>query len=76
MTEAREHAIVASQLLDNIVEAQEQMRQLLDDPMHNVEAVVAGTIKRHNETVDFTLRVATAHALAALALASTIPVEP
>lgn len=67
----REHAITASQLLTNVADANERMEEHLSDPSRHPEAVATGAVRQHNAQVDFTLKVALAHALAALALAAT-----
>jgi hypothetical protein len=73
---AREHAIVASQLLENLGAATDRMRERLRDPMGQVEAVAHGLIHQHNADAQYTPEVARAHALAALALTATGGGEP
>lgn len=68
---AREHALRASELLNEIDRVQEEAREFLDDPDRRAQAMISGGIKQHNERMKWTLDVAHAHATTALALAAT-----
>lgn len=69
MSDAREHAITASELLENLERATRDFREV--SPEKHLEMAVTGKIKALNETFDFTVQVAVAHALAAIALELT-----
>lgn len=69
MSTAREHAVMASQLLDNLAAADERLRSLTPDEF--LQAQVTGGVARANRNMDYTTRLAGVHALTALALVHT-----
>lgn len=69
MTEAREHALIASQYLVNLDTFAEKLRGM--DAEQRLHMFATGGIKQANADQEYTLQVATAHALAAIALALT-----
>jgi conjugal transfer/entry exclusion protein len=66
---AREHAIFASQLLDNLQDWQDQLQNLTPD--QRLQMSVTGGVKQVNAAMEFTLASAQAHGLAALAMQAT-----
>lgn len=69
MSEARRHAITASELLTQVESHEERLRGLSDD--ERLQMVVTGGFSRANADKKWTVEVATAHALVALALSQT-----
>ena len=69
MSEARGHAVMASELLAGVERYQEQLRNLSDDD--KLQRQVTGAIGRDNANIDYTVQLAMAQALTALALAIT-----
>jgi hypothetical protein len=66
---ARDHAVTASELLDQISRVDEQLDQL--DEMQRLERGVTGATRHYNEQVRFLVELASAHACAAIALQLT-----
>jgi hypothetical protein len=66
---AREHAVTASELLDSIDRTQERLDALTDD--QRLQMVATQGFTRVNRDLQWTIELATAHALAALALQAT-----
>ena len=67
--DARTHAVTASQLLGNADEFSRALQtQTAEQRLH---MIASGGVERANADLDYTIRVATAHALAAIALHMT-----
>lgn len=72
MASAAEHAIIASQLLDQIAQVDDQVRGMTDD--QRLQAIATGDAQRINEAVNHSLKLAAVNALTALALtAAPVP---
>lgn len=69
ITEARRHAVTASQLLGNLETFAQDMSSLT--PERRLQLVASGGLARLNENQDWTRELAVAHALAAIALSLT-----
>jgi hypothetical protein len=69
LSEARAHAVSASQLLENATSVSAQFRDL--SPERRLEFAANGGFARANADLQWTLEVAAVHALTALALALT-----
>lgn len=69
ITEARRHAVTASQLLANLETFAQDMSNLTPD--QRLQLIATGRLARLNESQEWTKDLAVAHALAALALAMT-----
>lgn len=69
MSTAREHAVVASELLDSLDRFAERLRTLTPD--EHLQAVASGGIQQANRNMQFTIDLAAAHAAAAQALTVT-----
>lgn len=63
---AQEHAVKADELLGAIREAEGRIGALT--PMEHLELSIAGGIKQHNESMEWSLELAKVHALTSLAL--------
>lgn len=64
--EARGHAVKAATLLDALAATEAQVDAMTED--QRLQAIAMGAIKRFNDSARYTVDLATAHALAALAL--------
>jgi len=72
-TTAREHAIRASELLNQIDHWTERMENLTPD--EEIQLRVTGGVRRFNTQIEFSRDLALAHAQTALALAATDEVD-
>lgn len=68
---ARQHALEASRLASAIAPAQARMRAVMEDPHRSLEAVAVGAVKAHNESLDYTIKLAEMHARVADVLLRT-----
>jgi hypothetical protein len=69
----RDHAARSSELLTSVEQLMDQIEKLSDED--RLTAMASGAIKRTNQSLDFTVRLAQSHALCASALAAWPP-EP
>lgn len=69
MSDARTHAIQASELLDSLDRLTEHVKTL--SPERRFEMMVTGKTAEINDSIEFVLRLSKAHSLAALALVHT-----
>ncbi len=69
MADARTHAATASELLENIDKTGERLRQL--SPEDHLQMVASGEFTRINADLKWTVDLALAHAIAAIALVCT-----
>lgn len=69
MSEARTHAVTASELLDSLERLTTQLREASPDRMLQLQAT--GSIVQINRTIEYTMQLSAAHSLAALALIHT-----
>lgn len=69
MSDARRHAVTASELLALTERLTEQLDALTDD--ERLQMIVTGGMEKSNTDLHWTVEVATAHAVTALALAAT-----
>lgn len=73
MSEARTHAVTASQLLENVESTQKRLEGLT--PEQRLEMAASGQFPRLNADLKWTVDLALAHAIAAIALVVTDEVD-
>lgn len=69
LSDARKHAVTASELLESTERFSDQLANMSDD--QRLQMAVTGGFTQANQDMRWTVELATAHALAALALAQT-----